>query len=134
MSEPKIKPGPDDTQSYSLGVILSKMMKVADHGSIANAVEEQQRMSDEEVLGQILVARGVIDAEQLEVALEAQRGLRSKNKHDRAMAMARLSQMSGGKVIEFAGALQRDAAREKRHRTGQAHPAITPDMLAKEKP
>ena len=77
----------DDTQSYSLGVILAKMMKVADHGEIVEVVQEQSRMSEEEVLGQILVARGVIDKDQLEVALQAQQGLRSKNKHERAMAM-----------------------------------------------
>lgn len=120
----------DDTQSYSLGVILAKMMKVADHEEIVGAVEEQRRMSDEEVLGQILVARGVIDAQQLEVALQAQQGLRSKNKHERAMAMARLSEVSGGKIIEFAEALRKVSTECKRSTTGEAHPAITPEMLA----
>lgn len=120
----------DDTQSYSLGVILAKMMKVADHGEIVNVVEEQRRMSDEEVLGQILVARGLIDREQLEVALQAQQGLRSKNKHERAMAMARLSEVSGGKIIEFAEAIRKESIACKRSQTGDAHPAITPEMLA----
>jgi hypothetical protein len=119
----------DDTQSYSLGVILAKMMKVADHGEIVEVVQEQSRMSEEEVLGQILVARGVIDKDQLEVALQAQQGLRSKNKHERAMAMARLSEISGGKIIDFAEAVRKESAACKRG-TGNAHPAITPEMLA----
>jgi hypothetical protein len=121
---------PDDTQSYSLGVILAKMMKVADRGDIVAAVEEQSRMTEEEVLGQILVARGVIDSQQLEVALQAQRGLRSKNKHERAMAMAKLSEVSGGKIIEFAEVVRKESAACKRSQTGEAHPAITPEMLA----
>lgn len=120
----------DDTQTYSLGVIVSRMMKVATPEQVGAALEEQRRMNEEEVLGSILVARGIIDKEQLTVALEAQRGLRSKKKSERAMAMAKLSQVSGAKIIEIAEVLRKHAGEARRSATGQEHPAITDEMLA----
>lgn len=119
----------DDTQDYSIGVILTRMMKVANDEQIEQALKQQRRMSEEEVLGSILVARGVIDADQLEVALHAQKGLRSKNKHKRAMAMAAISEASGAKIIEISRAIRDNAASVRRSLTGEGHPAITADQL-----
>lgn len=124
MSDPR-----DDTTTFSLGTILVKM-KVATREQVAEALAEQQTMTEEEVLGQLLVARGVIDKEQLQVALDAQHGLRSKKRHVRAMAMSRLAEASSRRVVQLAGAVRRAAGEARRATTGHGHPAITPDMLA----
>jgi hypothetical protein len=119
----------DDTETFSLGTILVKM-KVATREQIASALAEQKQMSEEEVLGQLLVARGVIDTEQLQVALNAQDGLRSKSRHTRAMAMSRLAEASSRRVVQLAGAVRRSASEARRLTTGTGHPAITEAVLA----
>lgn len=122
----------DETGSYSLGVILSKMMKATEFEKIQRCLEEQKSMSEEEVLGQILVAKGLITQDQLLVALEAQRGLRSKKKHERAMAMTRLAECSGQNVVELAQHVKRASAENKRRlTTGTGYPAVRPGMYMK---
>ena len=122
----------DETGSYSLGVILAKMMKATHLERIQECLEEQKNMTEEEVLGELLVAKGLITRDQLLVALEAQRGLRSKKKHERAMAMSKLAECSGQNVVQLAGRLREEsAATRKRATTGSGYPAIRPGVYMK---
>lgn len=95
----------DDLGTSTLGEILIRM-KVVTEEQVDEALALQERMSPEEMLGQVLVAQGMIDTDQLQVALDAQKGLRSKNKAKRAMAMSQLAQASGSKVVAMVSRLE----------------------------
>jgi len=95
----------DDLKTSTLGEILIRM-KVVTEGQLDEVLALQERMSPEEMLGQLLVAQGFIDPEQLQVALNAQKGLRSKNKTKRALAMSQLAQASGSRVVAMVSQLE----------------------------
>jgi len=95
----------DDLKTSTLGEILIRM-KVVTEGQLDEVLALQERMSPEEMLGQLLVAQGMIDPEQLQVALDAQKGLRSKNKTKRALAMSQLAQASGSRVVAMVSQLE----------------------------
>jgi len=92
----------DELKTSTIGEILVQM-KVVTEEQLGQVLELQERLSPEEMLGQLMVARGLIDPGQLEVALNAQKGLRSRSKHLRALAMASLAETSGAKVLTMAG-------------------------------
>lgn len=123
MSEPKRDPR-DDTEVFSIGTILVKMRAVT-RDDLNHVLEEQTKMSEDELLGALLVRRGVITEEQLEVALSAQEGLRSKRPHVRALAAANLATRSSDGVRALAGRVRDAVDGCRRKRTGEGFPAVT---------
>ena len=95
----------DNLATSTLGEILIRM-KVVTEAQLDQTLAMQEQMSPEEMLGQILVAQGIIDNDQLQVALDAQKGLRSKDRTKRALAMSRLAQVSGQKVVAMVSNLE----------------------------
>lgn len=121
----------DETASFSVGVLVTKL-KLATAEEVASAVDYQRSASEGQMIGEILVARGLVTREQLGLVLELQEKLKSRNRGVRAMAAADLADMTRGKVVSLAESLRRRAA-ETRRATGEGHRAVTPAML-KEKP
>ena len=95
----------DDLKTSTLGEILIRMRAVTE-GQLDEVLALQERMSLEEMLGQLLVAQGFIDTEQLQVALDTQKGLRSKDRTKRAMAMSQVAQASGLRVTAMVSRLE----------------------------
>jgi hypothetical protein len=112
----------DETERFSLGTILTKLRLVSTH-QLAEVLEIQRSMTGDERLGEILIARGMIGRDQLEIALAAQIELRSPCRTTRALAAARLSEATGARVLEFAGELRRSSD-ELRRRTDGAFRAV----------
>lgn len=123
MSDPKRDPR-DDTEVFSIGTILVKM-KAVGREDVERVLEEQSKMSSDELLGALLVRKGIITEEQLEVALSAQEGLRSKRPHVRAMAAASLAVRSSDGVRALAGRVRDAVDGCRRRRTGEGFPAVT---------
>ena len=71
----------------SIGAILLKMGAITE-AELKKAVDEQENLSIELLLGKLLVANGVCSLEQVEVAIAAQRDMRSGDEHKGAMAIA----------------------------------------------
>lgn len=71
----------------SIGAILLKMGAISE-AELAAAVDEQENLSIEHLLGKLLVANGVCSIEQVEVAVAAQRDMRSDDEHKQAVAIA----------------------------------------------
>jgi hypothetical protein len=119
----------DNTEVFSIGMILVKMEAVT-REDLRAVLEEQKRMSQDELLGELMVRRGMITEAQLAAALNAQRGLRSRRGHVRAMAAADLAGRASEGVRTLAGTLREAVSDLRRKRTGEAYPAITPALLA----
>jgi hypothetical protein len=119
----------DETERFSLGTILTKL-KVVSREDVADALAAQAEMTDDERLGELLVARGRLSREQLEIALAAQRDLRSEDKGTRALAAARLAEISSGRVVSLAKAVRQDADAVRRRSNQVGYPAVV--MPAKE--
>lgn len=122
-------PIPSDDPT-SLGCILIAMSAVTPD-QLSEAVEQQRMSSIELLLGKLLVADGHCTGEQLEIALAAQEAMRSKDKRKQAMAVAEIAthrkRLANGarlRIIERSASIVKKA-------TGQDHPAITAEMLAK---
>jgi hypothetical protein len=113
----------DETAVHSLGAILVRM-KALTRTELAVAVKEQESMTREQLLGELLINRGLITRAQLAVALEAQENLRSKKPHVRALAAARLAEISGGNVVQLAAATRAESALARKRITGEGHPAV----------
>jgi len=122
------KPPAEDPTS--IGAILIAMSAITPD-QLAEAVEQQERSSLEHLLGKLLVADGHCTPDQLDIALAAQEAMRSKNKARQAIAVAEIAKQRKQKTN---GARQRIIERSAsivKKATGQAHPAITPEMVAK---
>jgi len=119
----------DDTGVHSLGSILVRM-KAISRSELGNVLREQSRMSEDRILGELLLNRGLIDEGQLKVALHAQEGLRSRRPHVRALAAAELAKISSTKVVQLAAATRSESTVTRKKLTGQEHPAVTAEMLA----
>jgi hypothetical protein len=124
-----IDPKDDPT---SIGSILVSM-GVISIGQLNRAMEEQRTASRDVLIGKLLVAAGFISNEQLEVALNAQTGLRSKKPVVRANAQAEIAEQSSAAVVRIAGHLRKQSADTRRSRTGEGHEAVTDEMLCKRK-
>lgn len=120
----------DDTEVFSIGTILVKM-KAISREEIQEVLEEQEKMSKDELLGALLVRRGMISEEQLEIALDAQNGLRSRKPHVRAMAAASLASGASQMVHAVASSLKEACGDSKRKRTGEGFPAVSAAMMEK---
>jgi len=118
--------------STSIGSILVSM-GVISIGQLSRAMEEQKNSSQDVLIGRLLVASGFISNEQLEVALNAQTGLRSKKSVVRANAQANIAEQSSAAVVRIAGHLRRQSAETRKSRTGEGHEAVTDEMLCKRK-
>ncbi len=92
----------DETKRFSLGTILTKM-RACSKTELADAISAQSFMNkiDRLGLGELLISRGKISGEQLEIALAAQIELRSPDKSKRALAAARLSKVSSDRVVKI---------------------------------
>jgi len=122
-----VKPADDPT---SLGQILVDMGLLSE-GDLKAVVELQERSTLDQLLGRLAVAEGLISADQLEEALSAQAGLRSKSRPRRALAQAKIVELSAALVKGAATRLRARATAERKSRTGQGYPAVTAAMLAK---
>ena len=71
----------------SIGAILLKMGAITE-AELKQAVDEQENLSIEHLLGKLLVANGICSSEQVEVAVAAQRDMRSEDEHKQAVAIA----------------------------------------------
>jgi hypothetical protein len=118
----------DETERFSLGTILTKL-KVVSRQDVDAALAAQAEMTDDERLGELLVARGQLSREQLEIALAAQRDLRSEDKGTRALAAARLAEISGGNVVDFAKAVREESDAVRRRPNRDAYQAIRVEAL-----
>lgn len=107
----------------SLGAILVAAGLVT-REELRDVLEAQGRSTIYEVLGRLAVRKGLITADQLEASLEAQAGLRSKSKAKRALAQARIVELSATLVQKAASRLRREAAEVRRIKTGQEFPVV----------
>ena len=124
-----IDPKDDPT---SIGSILVSM-GVISVGQLHRAVEEKANASQDVLLGRLLVAAGFISNEQLDVALNAQTGLRSKKPVVRAKAQAYIAVTSSATVVKMAEHVRRHSDDTRRSKTGDDYAAITDEMLYKKK-
>jgi len=131
VSDPK-RDQRDDTEVFSIGTILVKMRAVS-REEVRRVLEEQSKMSSDELLGELLVRRGIITEAQLEVALDAQRGLRSRKPHVRALAAADLASRASSGVRNLTARVGEAISDSRRKRTGEAYPAVTALLLAEKK-
>jgi uncharacterized protein with PIN domain len=121
-----MKPADDPT---SLGSILVTLgMITADQ--LAAVIELQERATLDHLIGRLAVAEGLITADQLDEALSAQAGLRSSSRSRRALAQAKIVELSAAIVTRCATMLKTRAVEIRRSRTGQGHAAISPVMMA----
>lgn len=118
----------DDTTT--VGAVLLAMGLITP-GQLAAIVEEQNKSSVDELIGALMVKNRMISSEQLEMALSAQSGLRSKKKHTRAMAVGEIAKQSNGRVIALASTIREKSSAARRKVTGSEFKAITSEQLVK---
>jgi len=119
----------------SLGAILLALDLIDDE-QLQDAIDKQKKLRDETVLGLILVNDNIITSSQLDMALSAQESMRSNGKHGLAMGVAdiALRRRRRASVIQKRERLvekSQQVAQACRRITGNEHPAITANMLAK---
>ncbi len=78
---------------------------------IAAALERQKTTAEKTRLGEILIRTGKLPQAELELALEAQRLLRSKSKHERTMGAMKLSRLSTRSVMDLSISIEEEARR-----------------------
>lgn len=122
------RPEEDET---SIGRILIAM-GLCTPGQVARAAELQRKATTEDKIGIFLVAHGLLSMEQLELALNAQEGLRSKAKHKRALAQASIAQQSGSSIVKLVDRVRGKAA-EVRRKTGTEFPAVSLSVTERDK-
>lgn len=121
---------PEDDET-SIGRILIAM-GLCTPGQVSRAAELQRKATAEDRIGIFLVAHGHVSMEQLELALNAQEGLRSKAKHKRALAQASIAQQSGSSIVKLVDRVRGKAA-EARRKTGTEFPAVSLSVTEREK-
>lgn len=123
----------DDTEVYSLGTLLVKTGAIT-RDDLADTIQIQKEMSEEDLLGALLIRRGLLNEEQLTGALRVQRDLRSGNRHRRALAAAELARTSARALSQVASRLQEAVWDSKRRRSSSSgYPAVTATDLEKSK-
>lgn len=115
----------DETDRFSLGEILARMRAIT-RNDLVDAYESRSACTNGERLGvgEILVSRGKVTGEQLEIALVAQKELRSSDKSTRAAAAARLAKISGARVIQIARECRDTSTRLVERVTGEEYPVV----------
>lgn len=97
-----------DERDLSLGTILVKL-KVVSREDVDETLRLQATLTEDENFGELLVARGLVERGQLELALAAQRDLRSNDRPTRALAAARLADISSEKVLSFSRTVREES-------------------------
>jgi hypothetical protein len=115
--------GGNGVTRFSLGTILVKL-KIVSREAVEETARIQTGMTRDEYLGELLVARGLLEREQLELALAAQEGLRSTDRAVRALAAAKLAEISSGNVVSASRTLQREVAEFRRESNHVGWPAV----------
>lgn len=120
-----MKPADDPT---SLGSILVTMGMITED-QLAEIVELQERATVDQLIGRLAVAEQLITADQLEEALSAQAGLRSKSKPKRALAQAKIVELSAAVITGAATRLRARAAEVRKASTGQGYGGATASAM-----
>ena len=121
---------PNSKDPTSIGAILVAM-GVITADQLEEAVREQEKERLDILLGKILLANGIISQSQLEAALTTQKGLRSKKKHQRAMAQSQIAECGVGSIMAMASSIKSHAREAREKITGTAFPVMTAEMLNK---
>jgi hypothetical protein len=109
----------DPKDETNIGNILIKMGAISED-ELSDAVEMQERSSIEVMLGKLLIANEICTREQISMALAAQKGLRSGDKPEAALAIADIASYRKGRTNG-----KRDRVMEKaRTATGDSYPAV----------
>jgi hypothetical protein len=117
------------TDPTSIGLILVSMGMITEE-QLAKVVELQERSTIDYLIGRLAISEGLITSDQLEDALSAQAGLRSKSKPKRALAQAKIAELSVTVLTHCATRLRARATAERRERTRE-YPTVRTPMLAK---
>lgn len=124
--------GPKE-DSTSLGNILLEW-EIITKEELDLALEEQRTLRGDDLLGKLLVANGACNEDEISIAMSAQASMRAKGKHKRAMACADLAMerhRRDSMIVKRNNVIEK-AERVRKTITGDAHPALTPQMLAKQ--
>jgi hypothetical protein len=115
----------------SLGSILLRW-KIITKDQLSKALEQQETLRGDDLLGKLLVANGACTEDEIKTAVETQRGLRGSSNSKRAMAVADLAieRRSRKSLFDRRPRLEAQARTLERSITGDAHPAISATMLA----
>jgi hypothetical protein len=116
----------------SLGNILIEW-DIIDEEQLNQALQEQETLRGDDLLGRLLVASGACTEEEVNTAMSAQASLRATKKHKCAMAVADLAleRRRRDSVILRRKRISDQAEAVRKTITGDNHQALTPAMLAK---
>lgn len=112
-----------DDRDLTIGTILVKL-KVVSREDVDETLRLQTTLTEDENLGELLVARGLVERDQLELALAAQRDLRSNDRPTRALAAARIAGLSSDKVLSFSRRVREESRAARRDSDHRGWPAI----------
>lgn len=123
--------GPKDDPT-SLGNILLEW-EVIEKEDLERALREQETLRGDDLLGRLLVASGACSDDEVNAAMSAQASMRAVGRHKSAMAVADLAleRARRASMVIRRNNLIAQGERLTKSITGDAHPAITPAMLAK---
>ncbi len=115
----------------SLGGILLKWQVITED-QLTKALEQQETLRGDDLLGKLLVANGACTEDEITTAMNAQISMRGASKSKRAMAVADLAieRRKRKSIFQRRERLAQQARRLERSITGDAHPALTPALLA----
>lgn len=118
------RPGGSPDEGESLVAVLVALGAVP--RSRAEEIERFARgMSKDEILGELLLRRGLIRAETLKEALRVRRDLSSPNPRTRALAAASLAARSAESVRELAGSVRETVRRSERSRGSSEYSTVS---------
>lgn len=118
----------DDTQTFAIGKILTRM-RITTTEQVEESLEMQRTTKGPVKIGDILMSMGLVTQGQLNIALEAQDELRSPKKHVRALAAAKIAQVSSRSVQKLAKQVRDTSDKIRRETTGDGWPAVTDEIL-----
>lgn len=108
--------------STSLGSILVQMGMITEE-QLAEIVQLQDRASIDLLIGRLAIAEALITPDQLEEALSAQAGLRSKSRSRRALAQVKIVELSAVVIKRTATSLKVQAVAMRRARASGGYAA-----------
>jgi len=114
----------------SLGSILLEWQVITED-QLAKALEQQETLRGDDLLGKLLVANGACTEDEIKTAVEAQISMRNASKSKRAMAVADLAieRRQRKSLFKRRVHLEAQAKTLERSITGDAHPVISAAML-----
>lgn len=123
--------GPKDDPT-SLGNILLEW-EVITKDQLELALQEQETLRGDDLLGKLLIASGACSEEEIRTAMSAQASMRASKKHKCAMAVADLAlerRRRESMIIRRNNIIEK-AEQVRKSITGDQQRAATPAMLAK---